>query len=91
MTLKCPKCDADVNVRMVAESKQGVAGLVRRRYCQCGACVTTIERVLAADFDGILVENLSKGPGRGRGPGSDLSLIRMLVKRLGGVVTELKL
>jgi hypothetical protein len=83
--ISCPKCGKDLNVRMVAGSKQSEAGLVRQRYCVCGALVTTIERVLDADIDGILIEGL----GRGKGPGSDLSFVRSLVRRLGGSVVEL--
>lgn len=79
-------------MRLVARTTSCEVGVVRHRYCDCGACVTTVEHVLDADLAGcLLVEGLDRGRTcRGRGPGNDLSMVRQLVRRLGGTITELR-
>lgn len=86
MSLICPKCSKDVNPRLVARTKSCEVGIVRQRFCVCGANVTTIERVLDADIDGILVDGLAQGKG-GSGP---LSQVCQLVRALGGGVVRIR-
>lgn len=88
--MRCPRCDRVVNSRMVAKTVPIELGLLRRRFCECGAEVTTIERVLDADIQGLLVEGLEGHPHkRGSCPGTDRALVSQLVRRLGGSVTSL--
>jgi hypothetical protein len=87
--LHCLKCGRHVDNRYVATTYDVGGGVTRVRYCECGAKITSLEHVVGADMDGLVITRLEKGTGRGRGPGTPKSIVRQVARALGGTVTNL--
>jgi len=94
--LHCPHCGEPLNSRLVAKSYPMHGGHYRKRYCSCGTDVVSFERVVASDPKSDVRITVISVPARGnntssrgRGAGSDLSLVLSLVRRLGGKVTKI--
>lgn len=94
--IHCINCGAAVNQRMVATSYPCPGGQVRRRYCDCGQDVMTVERVIDRPrLKGCYIvhgfpENRRGGPGGRGGVGQPSSIVAQLVRALGGKVTRFK-
>jgi predicted RNA-binding Zn-ribbon protein involved in translation (DUF1610 family) len=94
--IHCTSCGAAVNQRMIATSYPCPGGQVRRRYCDCGTDVVTVERVIdRPKLKGVFLVHGFSGPVRGgpggkSGVGQPASLIAQLVRALGGKVTRFK-
>lgn len=91
--LYCPKCGERIDNGYIAMTYGTAGGVERVRYCSCGAKVTSLERLIGADQDGLLITGLLGqnygGPGGKSGQGNPKSLIRQLARALGGTVTNL--
>lgn len=91
--LHCPKCDREVDSRYIASSYPVSEGHMRRRFCECGAEVLTIEKVVGANIDGFIAWGLLGqnygGPGGKTGAGNPKSLAMSFIRNLGGKVKSL--
>jgi hypothetical protein len=89
----CPKCGRPVDSRYVAGSYPASGGHIRRRFCECGAEVLSLEKVVGANIDGFLVWGLLGqnygGPGGKTGAGNPKSMAMKFVRQLGGKVKSL--
>lgn len=86
--LRCPKCRREVDNRYVASSYPGEGGHVRRRFCQCHAEIVSLEAVIGADLDCIIIFGLQGqnygGPGGRTGVGNPKSQVMQMARSLGG-------
>ena len=91
--LHCLKCGRHVENRYVATTYDVGGGVTRVRYCECGAKISTLEHVVGADMDGLIVTGLLGqnygGPGGKSGVGNPKSIVRQIVRAFGGKVVNL--
>lgn len=89
--LRCPACGREQNTRMVAESYplEG-GGQRRRRVCECGADVVSVEWVVGIKAGVMLLVHLpDPRGGRRHGPHQTASAVRAIVTANGGEVMKL--
>lgn len=91
--IHCPECGKAMNVRLTAASYPVPGGQYRKRYCDCGAEVITVETTLKrSQLEGAYIiqfpKNRRGGPGGRSGMGQPTTIIAQLVRALGGKVTD---
>lgn len=94
--IHCPECGAALNVRLTASSYPCPGGQYRKRHCDCGAEVITIEtpvkrpKIAGAFIVHGFPANRRGGPGGRAGTGQPAHIVAQLVRALGGKVTRFR-
>lgn len=91
--LRCPKCKREVDSRYVASSYPASGGHIRRRFCECGAEILTLEKVVGANIDGFIAWGLLGqnygGPGGKTGAGNPKAQVMAMIRAFGGKIKSL--